>query len=177
VIVSNQVASTEPDDALAPQEPSDVDVARRAFVGIALAAAFPLMAADKSSKTVSIGTAKYTWLIFSNAKPGREREYNKWYNEVHLPELLKIRGIVSAQRFKLADWQYGDREPPATPTDEAADPFRYMVLLEVEVDDLPEFFRVNWVIDSSGKLTATDAICAEYRAICLTPITPRIAHA
>src|SRR3989442_1225045 len=34
--------------------------------------------------------------------PAREEEFNRWYNEVHLPDLLAIEHIVAAQRFKVA---------------------------------------------------------------------------
>ena len=30
-----------------------------------------------------------------------EAEFNKWYNEQHLPERMAIPGYVSARRFKL----------------------------------------------------------------------------
>ena len=30
-----------------------------------------------------------------------EEEFNKWYNEQHLPERMTIPGYVSARRFKL----------------------------------------------------------------------------
>jgi hypothetical protein len=29
----------------------------------------------------------------------KEAEYHKWYNEIHLAELTKIEGVVSARRF------------------------------------------------------------------------------
>ena len=32
-----------------------------------------------------------------------EDEFNKWYNEQHLPERMTIPGYVSARRFKLED--------------------------------------------------------------------------
>ena len=32
-----------------------------------------------------------------------EEEFNKWYNEQHLPERMAIPGYVSARRFKLED--------------------------------------------------------------------------
>jgi len=42
---------------------------------------------------------------------GDEAAYNDWYNNVHVPDLLKITGVQSARRFKVlsskrADWPY-----------------------------------------------------------------------
>ena len=33
--------------------------------------------------------------------PDDEAEFNRWYNEVHLPDLRKITGNVSTRRFKV----------------------------------------------------------------------------
>lgn len=33
------------------------------------------------------------------AAPEQVAEYHKWYNEVHLPEILAVEGFVSARRF------------------------------------------------------------------------------
>ncbi|MGH2939388.1 MAG: DUF4286 family protein [Solirubrobacterales bacterium] len=54
-------------------------------------------------------------VVFSAPKPGREDEYNKWYNEVHLDEVVAIPGFVAAQRFQLSDEQLpGFPESPHT---------------------------------------------------------------
>jgi len=44
---------------------------------------------------------KTLFVVKSNAQAGREDEYNSWYNNIHLPEILKIDGFLSAQRFAL----------------------------------------------------------------------------
>ena len=45
--------------------------------------------------------AKHVLLVFSNPTEGAEEDYNRWYDEVHLPEVVQTDGFVSAQRFKL----------------------------------------------------------------------------
>lgn len=48
------------------------------------------------------GTMKKSYLlIYTNPMPGREAEYNDWYNNVHLKEVCAVPGFISAQRFKL----------------------------------------------------------------------------
>jgi hypothetical protein len=39
-------------------------------------------------------------LVFSNPATGREDEYNAWYDDVHLPDLVALPGVASAQRFR-----------------------------------------------------------------------------
>jgi hypothetical protein len=44
-------------------------------------------------------------LVFTNAAEGRDDEFNRWYDEVHLVEVLALPEFVSAERYKLADAQ------------------------------------------------------------------------
>ena len=42
-------------------------------------------------------------IIYVETRPSaadREREYNTWYDEVHLPELVALDGFVSARRLR-----------------------------------------------------------------------------
>ena len=70
--------------------------------------------------------AKYTFVVLSNpTTPAQEAEYNEWYNKIHIPDVLNVPGFVAAQRFTLADAQFGDG-PHA---------HRYLALYEIETDD------------------------------------------
>ncbi|WP_205874798.1 DUF4286 family protein [Mycobacterium camsae] len=53
------------------------------------------------------------------SSPDREQEYNSWYDDIHLPELVAVDGIVSARRLRPVD----DEGP-------------YVALYEIEGDDL-----------------------------------------
>lgn len=59
------------------------------------------------------------------AGEGKEEAYNKWYDEVHLPDLKAIAGVVSARRFKVVQ-----RKMPA-----GAD-WPYVAAYEIETEDL-----------------------------------------
>ena len=37
--------------------------------------------------------------------PNKEEEFNRWYSDVHLPEVLQIDGFQTAQRFRLTEQQ------------------------------------------------------------------------
>ena len=67
--------------------------------------------------------AKYMFLILANAAEGRDGEFNEWYDNQHIGDVLKIPGFVSAQRFTAV------KSGPSAP-------FGYMTLYEVETDDV-----------------------------------------
>ena len=67
------------------------------------------------------------WLIAVQTNctdPSREKEFNDWYNNVHVPDVLKIPGIVRMTRYENA-----------IPSEEQP---KYLALLEVEADDIWE---------------------------------------
>lgn len=46
---------------------------------------------------------KHVLLVFTSPTEGNEAQYNDWYNNVHLAEVLTTDGFVRAQRFKVSD--------------------------------------------------------------------------
>ena len=66
---------------------------------------------------------KYTYVVMSNPVSGKEDEYNRWYTDQHLPDVLAVPGFVAAQRFRVDD--AGSKLP-----------HRYLALYEIETDDL-----------------------------------------
>ncbi|WP_173933959.1 DUF4286 family protein [Chelativorans sp. Marseille-P2723] len=69
---------------------------------------------------------RHLMVVMTNPVEGREEEYNEWYDNQHLADVLKIPGIVSAERFELSASQRSD--PPY--------PFSYLALYWIETDDL-----------------------------------------
>ncbi|WP_298176953.1 DUF4286 family protein [Saccharomonospora sp.] len=65
----------------------------------------------------------YLFLVQSDPLPGREDEYNDWYTNQHLHDVVAVPGFVSAQRFRLADYQREGNPEPA---------YRYIALYEIE---------------------------------------------
>lgn len=70
----------------------------------------------------------YFFLVFNSPLPGKEDEYNKWYNEQHAPDVVSVPGFVSAQRFILSDVQMG-RITVKKPD--------YLVMYTIVTNDLP----------------------------------------
>ena len=75
--------------------------------------------------------ARYISVVLSNPVPGREEEFNHWYSNEHVPDVLAIPGIVAASRYRRLG---EDAAPPFGR-------FRYMAIYELETDDLPALFR------------------------------------
>lgn len=42
-------------------------------------------------------------VVMMDVDPEHEDDFNRWYNEEHLPERLEIPGYISARRFKLEE--------------------------------------------------------------------------
>jgi len=46
---------------------------------------------------------KYKLLVLSNCAPGTDDEFNRWYNEVHIPEVLQVPGFTGAWRGPISE--------------------------------------------------------------------------
>ena len=49
------------------------------------------------------------YLVFSNPIEGREDDFNTWYDTVHVPEVLAVPGMLSAQRASFLETEAGRR--------------------------------------------------------------------
>jgi hypothetical protein len=47
------------------------------------------------------GKHRYVMLVFANPIPGREAEFNDWYTNTHMGDLVQLQGWMGAQRFRL----------------------------------------------------------------------------
>jgi hypothetical protein len=44
---------------------------------------------------------KVLLVVMTDVDPEHEEDLNRWYNEEHLPALLKVPGVLSAHRYKV----------------------------------------------------------------------------
>lgn len=42
-------------------------------------------------------------MVYTKPEEGLEVEFDRWYNDVHLPQVLTLDGFLSARRFRVAD--------------------------------------------------------------------------
>lgn len=71
---------------------------------------------------------KFVQVVFSNPTQGKEDEFNDWYDNVHIPELLTVPGMLSATRYALHDAAIYHVEGGAVPE------HKYMCVYEMEGD-------------------------------------------
>lgn len=74
---------------------------------------------------MSAEKTKTLFIALTNPLPGKEKEYNDWYTNTHLGEVVKVEGFVSARRYKLAQAQMAQ-----SPISEQ--PYKYLAIYELE---------------------------------------------
>ncbi|NIE64400.1 DUF4286 family protein [Burkholderia sp. Ax-1719] len=68
---------------------------------------------------------KFTYVVLTNAVPGKEQEFDQWYSGQHVPDVLRVPGVLSAQRFRRTAQQRGT----------APQPWQYLALYECDARD------------------------------------------
>lgn len=107
---------------------------------------------------------KYIFVVMTNARPGREDEFNAWYTDRHIPDILRVPGVVAAQRFQLAQVQR--RDPPY--------PFKYLATYDIEIDDLNKTINGLLAGREAGTIPLSDAMDPENMFFIFEPVTERI---
>ena len=106
---------------------------------------------------------QYSMVVLTNAVTGREDEYNDWYSNRHIHDVVKVPGFVSAQRFKIPD-EAGMEDAK----------YKYGAIYGLETDDVPasltELMRRNGTPD----MAATDAMDQELYFAIYEAITPKV---
>lgn len=46
--------------------------------------------------------AKYLYVVMMDVEPDREAEFNEIYDKEHIPDLLKVPGVLSAARYETS---------------------------------------------------------------------------
>jgi hypothetical protein len=103
--------------------------------------------------------SRYTLIALTNAAPGRDAEYNEWFDRRHIPEVLAVPGFKSVERFEAA---HAQRVPDALP-------YRYAAVYTLESEDLPK--TLDALADAIRAGTKTNASDPTRRAIWV--YTPR----
>ncbi len=72
--------------------------------------------------------AKYVLVALNGPTPGSDpAELERWYNEVHMPDLKSVKGIRTARRFKIVRGHFNHEEL-----------WPSLAIYEIETDDLAE---------------------------------------
>jgi len=88
--------------------------------------------------------AAYKMMVLSNPMPGREAECDHWYQHVHLADVVKLPGFVSAQRYHVA-------QPMAQ-----ANPYQFLAIYDIETDDIDQAISNLVTAAEKGIMTISD---------------------
>src|SRR5215813_10678007 len=103
-------------------------------------------------------------IALTNPVEGREQEFNEWYDNQHIPDVLALPGCVSAQRFRLADHQLPNR-----PT-----PYRYLAIYEYEAASVEAAIAAVVERGGTSRMPRSDAVAPEMLTIFYAPLGPKI---
>ena len=86
---------------------------------------------------------RFVFVVQTEPTPGRDREYNQWYDEIHLKDVCAFPGFVGARRFRLVE---GDAKT------------RYLALYELETDDPQRDLAALTAAAGRERMRMTDAL-------------------
>jgi hypothetical protein len=93
------------------------------------------------------------------ASPEVEAEYNRWYDEQHLPEVCAWPGITAARRYKLNPGSPGAARSGEARSGEArSGEARYLAVYDLDSDDPRALLRDLQAAATDGRLHMSDAL-------------------
>jgi hypothetical protein len=91
--------------------------------------------------------AQGLFIAYSSAVPGRDADYEKWYDEIHIPDVrTAIPSITAVHRYRLVDLQGGGGAP------------RYVAVYELDDADVATAAAQLGAAGAEGRLRMTDAM-------------------
>jgi hypothetical protein len=78
--------------------------------------------------------------------PAREDEFNDWYGNAHLAEILAVPGFVAARRYKVHDAAAGGSA------------HSYLAIYEIDADDLTDPVKELRARSAAGMTHTSDAL-------------------
>jgi len=106
---------------------------------------------------------RYKLLVMTKPVEGREQEYNDWYRDVHLPDVVAIPGYESAQRYRLLR--------PMVP---GADKLPYLAIYEIETDDVDRAVRELSERAGAGSMVISGAMSRDIFAAVFEELGPPV---
>jgi hypothetical protein len=107
---------------------------------------------------------KYNLIALTNPIEGQESEFNDWYSNVHLADVLKLPGVIAAQRYRLADTQHRSGELD----------WQYMAVYEIDIADVTETISALKAASGGEEMPLSPALSPERMVWIFQPITERI---
>lgn len=112
--------------------------------------------------------SKAVLIVYTNpVSPERDAEYNKWYDETHLPEVLGVDGFVAASRYRVSAAQANGVEAP---------PHRYVSVYEADTED-PQGLLDAMLRGAKDMHISDSCDLRNASAVLWEEITPRVTRA
>ena len=89
---------------------------------------------------------KYVMIVQSRAVPGREEEYARWYDTVHIQDICAVPGVKSGQRYEATPFTVG---APGAPV---------LTIYELECDDPTSVLKEIGRRSADGTMRRSDAL-------------------
>ena len=104
-------------------------------------------------------------MVWADIPADKEADFNKWYNEEHLPELLSVPGVLNAARYEAV--RSGPKHLACYELESPA---------VVETDAFKNRPRTEWGSRASSSIIGSNTISNVYEMIYPTSLTPEIAN-
>lgn len=109
---------------------------------------------------------RHRMCVMTVPAPGKESEFERWYNEQHFPDLLRLPGLVSAQRYRMSEVQH--KTPPFPQT--------YLAVYELDTDDVAGFNAELVRRVGTADMPLTDALGPGFVRFLLDAVTERMVN-
>ena len=109
--------------------------------------------------------AEHVFLVLTNPTEGLEDEYNDWYTNFHLDEVVAVPGFVSARRYRLSDDQLGGF---------GSSKHTYLAIYEIAGEPADAFQALHDELES-GRMKLPEALGRDdINPWCYTPISATV---
>ncbi|MCB8885622.1 hypothetical protein BIS17_07845, partial [Bordetella pertussis] len=105
---------------------------------------------------------RHKLVVLTNPVEGREQEFDDWYMNTHMPDVMRVPGFVSGQRFT---WAHAQAKPHAQT-------WRYLTILEIDTDDLQATLDDLMARPGTAAMRMSDALAEQRLAYVFTAATP-----
>jgi len=116
--------------------------------------------------------AKWIYIVGTKcADPSREKDFNEWYDTMHLPDLVKrVPGLMKATRYELFKALPHGKTGPGMPkflqgSDKLEVP-KYLAIYELETDDIEQTIALisseSRKVGELGRMSPLPVVVARY---------------
>jgi len=92
---------------------------------------------------------RYQYVVLGCAVPGREQEFDAWYDGQHLADVKKVPGVLNAKRFNVVFQKVYTIALPA---------YRSMAIYEIETEDPQAFLAGISALSGTDAMPYSDAM-------------------